>query len=277
MAGGNVLSPITEQQAIRDRPIRVVVFCSGPKLEQDVQRFLVRLEAHPDIELLRVFCQSTGQTYRDITQDLWRRRRWLAIPLLALHVWEACVHAVVNPRRWRELRRQLTEIAERISYVPDIHAPEVVAEIRALAPDLGASYGSPILKPVLFELPTLGTLGIHHGKVPEYRGKKTTFWAMYHGEPEVGVTIQKINAGLDTGQIVNSGSVFTGHHSYASVWGELVDLGLDLYIQSIVQVRNATAIYRPQEGPKGKLFRDPKAGDILRFWRQQVSRRVFRT
>lgn len=277
MAGGNALSTVTEQQAIQDRPIRVVVFCGGPQLEQDVQRFLICLESHPDIELSRVFCQSTGQTYSDITQDLWRRRRWLAIPLLALYVWKTCVHAIAHPRRWRDLHRQLDGIAERISYVPDMHAPEVLAEIRALAPDLGLSYGSPILKPALFELPTLGTLGIHHGKLPKYRGKKTTFWAMYHGEPEVGVTIQKINAGLDTGQIVNSGSVFTGHRSYASVWDELVDLGLDLYIQSILQVRDATAVYRPQEGPKGKLFRDPNAKDILRFWRQQLSRRVFGT
>ena len=66
-------------------------------------------------------------------------------------------------------------------------------------------YGGPILKPALFEIPTLGTLGIHHGKLPAYRGKKTTFWAMFNDEPSAGVTIQSVNAGLDTGRGVRAG------------------------------------------------------------------------
>jgi methionyl-tRNA formyltransferase len=133
-------------------------------------------------------------------------------------------------------------------------------------------YGSPILKPALFEIPTYGTLGIHHGQVPQYRGKKTTFWAIYHGEPAAGVTIQKINAGLDTGQIVNSGQVLIGRRSYGTVWGEVLALGLDLYVEAILQVRAGTAVYRPQAGPKGKLYRDPKPADIVRFWLRQLRR-----
>jgi hypothetical protein len=150
--------------------------------------------------------------------------------------------------------------------VPDIHDEVVLAQVRALAPDLGLIYGSPILKPALFEIPAYGTLGIHHGQVPQYRGKKTTFWAMYHGEPVAGVTIQKVTAGLDTGQIVRSGEVPIGRRSYGAVWRDVLALGLDLYIEAILQVREGTAVYRPQTGPKGKLYRDPKPADILRFW-----------
>ena len=69
--------------------------------------------------------------------------------------------------------------------------------------------GAPILKPELFEIPAFGTLGIHHGRLPEYRGKKTTFWAIYNGDSTAGVTIQRINAGLDTGEIVCTGEVPT--------------------------------------------------------------------
>lgn len=263
-----------EQPAIAGRPIRVVMFGGGPVLERDVKQFLVRLEANPEIELLGAFCQSAGQSWAEVNRDLWRRRRWLAIPLLTLQVVEDVGRFLRHPRAGWELNRRLAKLADRIRYVPDIHAETVLAQVRALAPDLGLIYGSPLLTPALFEIPALGTLGIHHGQVPQYRGKKTTFWALYNGEPVAGVTIQKINTGLDTGQIVNSGAVSTGRRSYGALWHELVALGLDLYIQSILEVKAGTAVYRPQTGPKGKLYRDPRIGDYWRFWRRQLRRPV---
>jgi folate-dependent phosphoribosylglycinamide formyltransferase PurN len=277
LPGGDEVLAVAEQQAILDRPIRVLLFGGGPVLEEDVKEFLIRLEAEPDIEFLGAFCQSTGQTVKHIILDLWQRRRWLAIPLLALRIGASCIHFLLHSRRRHRQNRQLARLATRIHLVPNLHAQTVVDQIRTLAPDLGLVYGSPILKPALFELPALGTLGIHHGKVPQYRGKKTTFWAMYNGETEAGVTIQKINRGLDTGHIVNSGAVSTVRRSYGAVWSQLVSLGLDLYIQSILQVKNGTATYRPQEGPKGKLYRDPKMSDIWRFWRQQLVHRLLWT
>jgi methionyl-tRNA formyltransferase len=109
-------------------------------------------------------------------------------------------------------------------------------------------------------------LGIHHGKVPEYRGKKTTFWAMYNGEETAGVTIQKVNAGLDTGEIVKQGAVLIGRRSLPVVWNELETLGLDLYLEAIVEVKRGVASYQPQTGQRGKLYRDPEFGDILSLW-----------
>jgi hypothetical protein len=252
------------------RPIRVLMFGGGPVLEPDVKQFLVRLAAHPDIELLGAFCQSGRQGLGAVVADLWRRRGWLAGPLLGLHLLERAGPWLRRPRTEWTVRRELGRLSDRIHFVPDIHDEAVLAQVRALAPDLGLIYGSPILKPALFDIPTYGTLGIHHGQVPQYRGKKTTFWAMVNGEPVAGVTIQKINAGLDTGEIVNSGSVPINGRSYRAVWHDLVKLGLDLYIKSILQVRAGTAVYRPQAGPQGKLYRDPKPTDIVRFWWRRI-------
>jgi folate-dependent phosphoribosylglycinamide formyltransferase PurN len=251
-------------------PIRVVMFGGGPVLEPDVEEFLVRLEAQPEIELLGAFCQAAGprglRRLAAITADLWRRRRLVALPLLAFQVGGWLQRHVVHIRRQRARSRQLVQLQDRIHYVPDIHAPAVLDQVAALAPDLGLVYGSPILKPALFEIPRCGALGIHHGRVPAYRGKKTTFWAMYNGEVDAGVTIQKINAGLDTGEIVKEGAVPIGGRSYRAVWRDLQALGLDLYIEAILAVRAGAAAYRPQSGPKGKLYRDPTIGDLWRFW-----------
>jgi folate-dependent phosphoribosylglycinamide formyltransferase PurN len=249
------------------------MFGSGPRLTHDAKEFLCRLAAHPDIEFLGAFCQAEAQSFKAIFQDLWRRRGLLAVPLFLAWLAEDAGRFVFHPQAEIKLNKRLATLSSQIHFITDIHAEAVLAQISSLAPDLGLIYGSPILKPALFEIPALGTLGIHHGKVPEYRGNKTTFWAMYNGEGAVGVTIQKINAGLDTGQIVKAGQVATGRRSYRTVWHELETLGLDLYIQAILEIKAGTATLRPQTGKKGKLYRNPKLSDLLTFSGKQLKKR----
>jgi folate-dependent phosphoribosylglycinamide formyltransferase PurN len=257
-----------------NRPIRVVMFGSGPELNQDAKQFVCRLEEHPEIEFLGAFCQAQSQSLGGVFIDLWKRRRWLAIPLFGLWIINRGIRFLLYTREEIALQRSLDKISDRVHFVSNIHAQNVLEQVCTLKPDLGLIYGSPILKPELFEIPSLGTLGIHHGKVPEYRGNKTTFWAMYNGEPIAGVTIQKVNKGLDTGSIVKTGEVTTQGRTYQAVVRELETLGLDLYLQAILEVKRGTAEYKPQSGAKGKLYRNPKPGDFLKFWGRQIGRRV---
>jgi len=256
------------------RPIRVVLFSGGPILERGVRQFIGRLEEHPEIKFLGGFCQSEGRTSVAVVKDLWRRRRFLALPLLVIQIGGGIGRFLAQPRAEIELKSLLARLSDRIHFVPDLHAERVLEDVRSLKPDLGLIYGSPILKPKLFEIPTLGTLGIHHGKVPEYRGKKTTFWAMFNGEPTAGVTIQQVNAGLDRGEIAKQGEVPIGRRSLRKVWDELEALGLDLYLEAILELKQGEASFRPQMNKKGTLYRDPKVGDILVYWVRHVRRRI---
>lgn len=260
-----------------NRPIRVVVFGGGPVLLYGIKQFITRLEAHPEIELSAVICQSPDPSLSGIWRDLRQRRGLLALPLLLMFYGGNLARFLRHPREEIRLRHQLARLAGRIEFVPDIHDPAVLERVRTLAADLGLIYGSPILKPALFEIPALGTLGIHHGKMPEYRGKKTTFWAMFNGEAGAGVTIQKVNAGLDTGEIVQQGEVPVKGRSLRSVWNELETLGLELYLRAILEIRQGIAAFQPASGKKGKLYRDPGFRDILAFWRKQVMRKLSRT
>jgi methionyl-tRNA formyltransferase len=243
-------------------------------LEHGVKRFICRLEDHQEIDLVGGFFQSQAQNPGAIVADLWQRRRFMALPLLVQLFVEQSRRYLRGPGQEVRLNQQIHNLSHKLFFVADIHAPKVLDEVSALAPDLGLIYGSPILKPDLFETPTHGTLGIHHGKVPQYRGKKTTFWAMYNGERSAGVTIQKVNAGLDTGQIVQEGEVVIGNRSRSAVWNELEPLGIDLYIKAILQVGDGSVEYRPQIGPKGKLYRDPKLRDVTALWARQWRRRL---
>jgi methionyl-tRNA formyltransferase len=170
------------------------------------------------------------------------------------------------------LNKAVRELNERVHFVPDIHARDVVERVRSLAPDLGLIYGSPILKPELFSVPRLGTLGIHHGTLPEYRGKKTTFWAMYNGEESAGVAIQRVTARLDAGDVVQQGQVAIARRSRQAVWHELEALGIDLYIQAILEVKDGSAVFRAQPATNGVIYRDPTIKDLLGFWVKRCRR-----
>jgi methionyl-tRNA formyltransferase len=123
------------------------------------------------------------------------------------------------------------------------------------APDVGVIYGAPVLRQELFEIPRLGTLGIHHGRVPHYRGKKTTFWEIYNGERVAGVTIQRVNKGIDTGEIVRRGEVEIGNRGYTAVERDTEALGLSLFAR-----RHSRSVPRTRR-PSRRRGRDrPAAG-----------------
>jgi len=250
------------------------MFGSGPELNPDAKQFLYKLDEHPEIEFLGAFCQAQSQSIGAVFADLWKRRGLLSLPLFGVWLLNKSLRFILHPREELMLKQKLENIQNRIHFVPDIHAQQILKQVKSLEPDLGLIYGSPILKPELFEIPKLGTLGIHHGKVPEYRGNKTTFWMMYNGEKFAGVTIQKVNKGLDTGAIVKTGEVNAYRRPYQTVFHELEALGVELYIQAILDVKQGVAEYKPQTGTKGRLYRNPKLGDFVRFWGRQFKRQM---
>ena len=75
--------------------------------------------------------------------------------------------------------------------------------LRQARPDLiaVAAFGQ-LLPPALLELPRYGCLNVHTSLLPKYRGAAPIQWALLNDERETGVTIMKMDAGLDTGDIV---------------------------------------------------------------------------
>ena len=79
-----------------------------------------------------------------------------------------------------------------------------ISELRELKPDLMVvvAYGQ-ILPQSILDLPSHGCLNVHTSLLPKYRGAAPIQWAIADGEPETGVTIMQMDAGLDTGAIVS--------------------------------------------------------------------------
>ncbi|HWB42190.1 MAG TPA: formyltransferase family protein [Gemmatimonadales bacterium] len=87
-------------------------------------------------------------------------------------------------------------------HYPDLHAPESLACVRSLRPDLGLVFACYRLRHSLFGIPRLGTLNLHLGRAPEFRGSSPGFYELLEGVSEVGVTVHRVDDGLDSGPIL---------------------------------------------------------------------------
>src|SRR5207247_8233988 len=84
-----------------------------------------------------------------------------------------------------------------------INTPEGVVALREFRPDLlvVAAYGQ-ILKPEVLAVPSLGGINVHASLLPKYRGAAPVAWAIWNGETQTGVTIIRMSAGLDAGDML---------------------------------------------------------------------------
>ena len=76
-------------------------------------------------------------------------------------------------------------------------------QLAAIKPDaiIVVGYGR-IIPPWMLDLPPLGNINLHGSLLPKYRGAAPIQWAIAHGETVTGVTTMRIDAGLDTGDIL---------------------------------------------------------------------------
>lgn len=73
----------------------------------------------------------------------------------------------------------------------------------SLSPELFilAGYG-PIVPAATLALPGRGTINLHAGKLPEYRGSSPLNWALINGEDSFTLSVIKADAGVDTGEVL---------------------------------------------------------------------------
>ncbi len=146
----------------------------------------------------------------------------------------------------------LRDLCERraIRYVTvdSLNSEEAQGHLGGMAADLGVVIGTRILKRQTFAIPRLGSINVHKGKVPEYRGQPPAFWELYHGEEEAGVTIHMVEAKLDAGDVVREDSVpITSTDTEHSVKLKLDHLAADLLAEAVELLANGRARPRAQQ------------------------------
>lgn len=141
--------------------------------------------------------------------------------------------------------RKVSELLAAMDTKLDLLLPAGTAGLgRALAgyrPDLLVMYGfNWILPPEVFQLPRLGTINIHPGWLPRYRGAAPDMWAIRNGDDEVGVTVHRVDEGMDTGPILarRGGVPLDEDATRASLRDRLAPVVRDLLTEALAKVVN---------------------------------------
>jgi len=130
-----------------------------------------------------------------------------------------------------------------------LKTPEAQAALRAVDADVMvvAAYGL-ILPQAVLDLPRLGCLNIHASLLPRWRGAAPIQRAILAGDPETGITIMQMDAGLDTGAMLSktavpirdSDTAASLHDSLASVGAAAIVAALAHYPELVPQVQDDT-------------------------------------
>ncbi len=123
-----------------------------------------------------------------------------------------------------------------------------IQQLRDLAPDLivVAAYGQ-ILPQSLLDIPRHGCLNVHASLLPKYRGAGPIQWSILDGESETGVTIMKMDAGLDTGPMVAKSVVpIRGNDTAGILHDKLAVVGARLLVETIPAYVRGEIVPEPQ-------------------------------
>lgn len=155
--------------------------------------------------------------------------------------------------RGRELKPPPVKLLAQELSIPVIQPeklrqPEAMEQLRAWNPDLivVAAFGQILKKDVLY-LPRFGCINVHASLLPRWRGAAPINAAILHGDQETGVTIMKMDVGLDTGPILTKRSIpLTQDDTAGSVFERLSHLGADLLIETLPDYLSGKIVPVPQ-------------------------------
>jgi methionyl-tRNA formyltransferase len=207
-----------------------------------------------------------------------------AVPTLARIV--AAGHAVLtvvtqpdrpSGRGQQPAAPPVKQTAQRLglpSYQPErVRRPEAVEHLRSLAPQamVVVGYGQIIPQSVI-DLAPLGIINVHASLLPKYRGAAPIQWAIVNGETRTGVTTMRIDAGLDTGDMLLTAETGIGPDENAVELGQrLAILGADLLVETLSGLARNALVPQKQDSSQATYAPLLKREDGRIDWSQPAA------
>jgi|GEM_PF-1207356 methionyl-tRNA formyltransferase len=148
----------------------------------------------------------------------------------------------------------------------NVNSQEFIEEVKGFKPNLFISirFGN-IFKDEILSLPNRGTLNLHSGSLPDFRGIMGTLHAIKAGKKNVGCTLHTIpDSGIDTGQIIEKANLHVDYDK-SLFWHvvQLYPLGVDLIVKYLKKM-NADESFRVynQNLSIGQYFSVPMESDF---------------
>lgn len=189
---------------------------------------------------------------------------FMGTPDFAVGALEACIAAgheiqlvVTQPDkaqgRSKELKPPAVKVCALEHHLPvfqpeKIKKEEAVKVLKQYDADLYvvAAFGQILSKEIL-DIPKYGCINIHASLLPKYRGAAPIQWAVINGEEKTGITIQQMNEGVDTGDILLQKEYYLAKdETGASLFERLCDLGAGAIVEAIQKIEEGSIVPRKQ-------------------------------
>ena len=128
-------------------------------------------------------------------------------------------------------------------------------QLETIAPEaiIVVGYGR-IIPQWMIDLPELGNINLHGSLLPKYRGAAPIQWAIASGETITGVTTMRIDAGLDTGDILlQADERIKPEDTALTLAPRLAQTGAELMLNTLDGLKNGTITPRPQDDTQATL------------------------
>jgi len=185
--------------------LKVIVLTHG-----GANRLLELLAALETIEVVGVFVETRTEPQRNLREKLRRSIRYDGFPAtlkkFAAKFLGKDTSGAEELKTIRDSQNNLEESARHFNIpiykVENYHAAAAIDLIKNAGADLGILYGTNIVKESVFAIPRFGSINIHQGLAPIYRGGPPVFWELFNDEKEVGITVHYVAPKVDTGDII---------------------------------------------------------------------------
>src|ERR1035437_7238122 len=132
---------------------------------------------------------------------------------------------------------------------------EFRAQLTTLKPDaiIVVGYGR-IIPQWMLDLPPLGNINLHASLLPKYRGAAPINWAIARGESVTGVTSMRLDAGLDTGDILHQQELeIATDDRDETLAPRLASIGADLVVETLRRLQSGSVDPRRQDSSQASL------------------------
>jgi len=196
-----------------------------------------------------------------------------AVPSLrALHRAHEVVAVYTSPDRpagrglrlqQSDVKRAAIELGLRVEQPATLKTPEAIETLAGLAPDViaVAAYGL-ILPVAALAVPRLGALNVHASLLPRWRGAAPIERAILAGDELTGVSIMRMEAGLDTGDYAMQVAVPVDDASAGELRTALAEAGARALVEVLGDLVAGTSVWTTQDESAVTYAAKIMAGDV---------------
>lgn len=165
-----------------------------------------------------------------------------------------------NRRIFHAVQKKFRPKPELVLPIKNVNSAKALVQLGRLHPDLHVVAGFPqIFKKPLLRIPKWGTINLHAGRLPAYRGGSPLNWQMINGEKRIGISTVLMDEGIDSGRVLTSADF---HLQEGDTIAKVHEKANQLFPRILIKAIRMVLL-------KGKRAGRPQAFASATYWHQR--------